>query len=1724
MELDGLDPLTASNAVLAAYANRYMEYDDNPISDTYRAITSDFTQNCSSCGGGGGTGNTGETYSRSKNPNNSANGYNVWKWKTTRTMADGLQNIQYANWLGQPMLTVLRHQSEPDRQWPMFYKFDNRGRQILAAMPSAITGYDETKNDLLNFDAGTGRYQYLRDHDGLIQITNYYTSTTATPTTPGGVAGYVQFTKIKKGQLGTEIKLTEATYIKRTGTGSGNRTVYPVADQYIYPDENDPTRRIKTSHAYTWYTNKTQVQQRTTTLPVVPVDQHGDGTSATRKDYHDQYGNLTWQMDERGFITNLTYSLISSRVVQRIEDVDTTVTSGAPSGWVTPSGGGLNLISNYEFDLLGRQTQTLGPSHQADLNGVATTVRRATWTVYKESCDLDETWTAQGYATGSAPSYTYTLVNPVQISKLDKAGRVIDSIASARTTPGGGTGKLQPTDTFDQSDWSRWTHNFYSLAGQLEYTRTYHTIPASGSGSPGTNYDESFVGYDPQSRLQVRTKTPGGTINRNVYDPIRRLECVWVGTHDTPIGGISWEDWSPTNNAGTDMVEINRNEYDHGTAGGDSNLTKVTQHVDDQTAHDRVTAFTYDFRNRRVTTDGEIDFFAKSAYDNLDRITTSERYDTTETGNLIARSETSFDDRNRVFETKTYAVNPETGIVGNALIGGNWYDPASNVIKSMAPGSGEVYTKSEYDSLGRVNRSFSAYDDGSGNDVIIEETQATFDGVSNVLYVTSLQRDTGTPAGSPTFRATYVASWHDGIDRPIATANYGTNGGAAFTRPDVTPARSDDVLVNSTEYDADTGEAFKTTDPKALVTKREFDDAGRTVKVIENFVSGGTGPDENRTTQFTYNADGNQATIIAVNADTGNQVTTYVYGTTLNDSEVASNLLLRAIQYPTDTSTSRLEMKYNRQGQTTERKDQAGTTHAYHYDKLGRQTQDRVVAFGPGVDQAVQGIGTTYEVRGMVECITSFGSPDPALDSCCGACGDGCAQGVVLNQVKFTYNDFGQLIVDQQSHEGCVECETPQVQYAYDPGNNEANRIRPISLTYPNGRVIAYSYGSSGGMDDKLNRVAAIVDVDGNLTQLAAYNYLGMGSVVVVDYTQPQVKLDLWGGTPGSYTGLDRFGRIIDHRWINYATSTDVARIQHGYDRNSNRLWRQNDVARALSKKFDQQYVYDGLNRLTDFKQGLLNGSHVIPNADRVFEQQWTLDKLGNWSQFNQDDSGDGTFDLQQTRTQNQVNEITAIGAAAGPVWPTPQYDAAGNTTRFPKPVDPTDSFTAVYDAWNRMVKVLEPAAGGSSSNSSSDSSSSSGSDALQVVQENAYDGRNYRIVKETYANGILDETRHVYYTVSWQVIEERLGTLPDTANIERQQVWGVRYIDDLILRDRDTTTPLDGTLNERLYALQDSNWNVTTITNAIGGIQDRYEYEAYGTPIYVNANWDDQAISSVKWEILFTGYQFDGSCQLYFIRHRVLHSGIGKWSARDILGYVDGYSLYEYAQCSPVNNIDAYGLQLKVTTVAINQPRCGQWQVTFRFDQPAQVNGQPLCPGAGWYVQHVRVWIKHGKCGTPLANQWTQTHEYYEAWGPLPTPKGYKGAVSGGPFNRIGPVDDVESQLGSFLKPAAVPELKGELISIGVIWFICESVMQAGTEPGFAWLRGTAGRGAMKRAGAILASNAKPPWWGGGIPAFGPAVRMLHAQWCCCENDPTCPGGQGTTIKTTPGIVKKPN
>jgi len=125
---------------------------------------------------------------------------------------------------------------------------------------------------------------------------------------------------------------------------------------------------------------------------------------------------------------------------------------------------------------------------------------------------------------------------------------------------------------------------------------------------------------------------------------------------------------------------------------------------------------------------------------------------------------------------------------------------------------------------------------------------------------------------------------------------------------DITGA-GDMVLVTSTQYNS-VGEAYKSIDPAGREDRREFDDAGRTTKAIQNYTDGdpATGTaDQDVTVETTYNADGQVLTLTAKNGTTGDQTTQYVYGTDLGGltPEVYRNDLLRTEIYPDSDDTTK---------------------------------------------------------------------------------------------------------------------------------------------------------------------------------------------------------------------------------------------------------------------------------------------------------------------------------------------------------------------------------------------------------------------------------------------------------------------------------------------------------------------------------------------------------------------------------------------------------------------------------------------------------------------------------------------------------------------------------------------------------------------------------------------------------------------------------------------------
>jgi RHS repeat-associated protein len=187
-----------------------------------------------------------------------------------------------------------------------------------------------------------------------------------------------------------------------------------------------------------------------------------------------------------------------------------------------------------------------------------------------------------------------------------------------------------------------------------------------------------------------------------------------------------------------------------------------------------------------------------------------------------------------------------------------------------------------------------------------------------------------------------------------------------------------------------------------------------------------------------------------------------------------------------------------------------------------------------------------------------------------------------------------------------------------------------------------------------------------------------------------------------------------------------------------------------------------------------------------------------------------------------------------------------------------------------------------------------------------------------------------------------------------------------------------DGTLEARHYYAQNWRADVSAIFDNAGDVVEWHKYSAYGIPFLLtpgdhdkngdvdkddsdafNADYTagnlradlnkdgvlttaDQtifnnsyaaAVKGGRWKLSsedvgnrkgYAGYEHEGfgndlaAPELAHVRHRVLHFGLGRWTKRDPLGYVDGMSLVQYAGGFPVVATDPDGrLIVQVCCVA---------------------------------------------------------------------------------------------------------------------------------------------------------------------------------------------------------------
>jgi len=1303
------DPTSTSlqDSDIAQFATKYLTYDSS------QRVASVQVQGAGcSCAGSSGSGLY--TYQRHTNPNGTySDDYNHWKTVTIETLPDGNQNIVYCNYQGQVILKSRRQVSGPV-DYPTFNHFTSNGQcdatyepSVFSAASTASTGvvqskcWDDTKDDL-----GLGDATYLQNDRGLVHVYTYGSSLSAPaddPTNEGGqVPGYLQSEGVRQGRSGTLIYTRQLTYFAHTVNGV---SVYPIAT------ETDALGN-ETHYYHTYWNSSNSIQTQTTTKPTVTSNGPGDYGDIT-VDYYDQAGHVVWSQDPDGYITYRTYDPATGALTQQIADADPTVLS-SPSGLPKPTRPStlpspLSISTSHTVDPLGRTTMISDPRS------------KITYVVYDDPNHEVRTypgWTGSA-TTGptqvqredQAHNYSETLTmtsTPAVSGSIPTGTESISNVQTLTRTLHDLNGRIAAVDRFFYIP--NMPSDFYSTAGGINYaTNGYDEI-----GAVNVNYYRTQYGYDQMGR-RSRVVDAVGDITRTTYDGMGRVTAVWAGTDDGSGA------WNGTNSGTENLVQITQNIYDDptfsGASGvGDGVLSQVIQYTHDSSNDLHITQMAYDWRDRLIATkrgaatssgtsgesDGHNRPLAVNVLDDRGSVTAVYQFEGSGTNmscsdgsgipaallsslvnpgtpaaNLVGYIANYYDELGRGYQTRQYSVTIDTSGNGtisstNSLAARTFYDRRGNVIATYSPGG--VVKKSVFDGAGRLLRSYvsdGATDSGwasasslTGNNVL-EETLYNYDPAGNVIETITKPRnhnetttgELGDSSTSARARVMYTAAYYDAVNRATASVNYGTNGGTAPTIPSTPPtASSSSMLVMLTTYNSPQGWADTVKDPNGVITQSTYDAAGRVTQTIEDYGSGTNFI--NRKTCYLYDGLDHTTSLkaYAPTATSGYEETQYFYGVTAPSSGIWSNGLLATVEYPDPTAGTASAsfsnvFTYDALGEMVQKTDQNGTKHDYTYDTLGRTILDGVTLATSNpqrVDPSVLAIGINFDPAGRPLNLTSYANYSEATH----------AATTIVNQVQRTYNGFGQLADEYQSHSGAAVSTTPEVHYAYtETSYGSVNNSRLISITYPNGRVVNYLYtdqdsggsnGESSGVSDTVSRVTAIAtDIhrganDANV--IASYEYLGLSTVVRKNYPIPGIRLDRTNGLAGSsmaYGGLDSFNRIISQEWTHYSggsNTTDVFKINHGYDLDSNRRYADNQSQPGSG----HAYGYDHLDRLTSDKAGSLNSAmtDTLPNKPR--NDAWTLDTLGNPSAVSTATNPESNPDLN---AQNQI-QTHLVGAA----------------------------------------------------------------------------------------------------------------------------------------------------------------------------------------------------------------------------------------------------------------------------------------------------------------------------------------------------------------------------------------------------------------------------------------------------------------------------------------------
>lgn len=361
---------------------------------------------------------------------------------------------------------------------------------------------------------------------------------------------------------------------------------------------------------------------------------------------------------------------------------------------------------------------------------------------------------------------------------------------------------------------------------------------------------------------------------------------------------------------------------------------------------------------------------------------------------------------------------------------------------------------------------------------------------------------------------------------------------------------------------------------------------------------------------------------------------------------------------------------------------------------------------------------------------------------------------------------------------------------------------------------------------DELNRKNLIVDQFG---PIARYDYIGPKRVEQRDYANNS-------RTTYQYDGVKRIIRTI-HTFDPTGNPQVIDDRSYTWDQMYNKTSRKDLRLGGLA----HAYEYDSIYRL-------IRSTKMLPSG-KVDTIVYNFDGVGNRTKiFGGPHPGNYSMNPQQPEPADfQMNQYTTTSFDAR------FHDNNGNLSRINAGL--TDQRTFTYDYHNQMIEFRVSATG--------------------ITAGYTYDALGRRIEKVV-NDGINSDTTRFFYN-DWQECEEQ----DETGKTQATYVYGL-YIDEVLNMQRDVDK--NGAAEDYFYYGDDLH-NVMAVTNSVGAIVERYEYQDYGGLELFNASGTHIAKSIVENSLLYTGRRFDSETDFYYYRTRYLDTETGRFTSRDLIG-----------------------------------------------------------------------------------------------------------------------------------------------------------------------------------------------------------------------------------------------